>query len=464
MTHKHSWSNKTAIVIGSSMAGLLAARVLANYVEQVTLIERDTFPAAGENRKGVPQGRHAHAVLAHGLQIMEGFFPGLIDTLISAGADYGDASELARWYHEGDYHQPAASGINAINISRPHLEAEIRTRLLALPNLQAWQGCDVLGLLTTPDSSRVTGVRVIRRRPGSAEETLSADLVIDASGRGSRSPAWLADLGYERPPEESVKIGVNYTSCTYERRPEHMPGVNALIMAASPEDPRVGVLLSQEDNRWILTVAAYMGEQIPLDHDGLCAYVRSMASPHLYEVIKDARPLSDPVAHKIPTNLRRRYDRLRRFPAGYLVIGDALCSFNPIYGQGMSVAALEAQALGVCLAGGEHTLAQRFFTRAAQIIDTPWSTAVGNDLRLPAIEGPRTLMTRFINWYITRLHRAAHHDALVSAAFLKVIHLLAPPPSLLHPAVVWRVLRGNLRTAAITGHTPQLHPGIQKER
>lgn len=435
-------TGRKAIVIGASMGGLLAARALANHFAQVTLLERDSFPAPGENRKGVPQGRHAHAVLAQGLQIMEGYFPGLTDRLVSLGADYGDVSDLARWYHEGDCHQPTVSGVNAINVSRPRLEAEVRARVLALPNVQAVEGCDVLGLLASPDNGRITGVRLIRRKAGSAEESLVADLVVDASGRGSRSPAWLETLGYERPGEEAVKIGVTYTSCQYRRRPEHMPGVNALIVAAAPHNPRAGVLLSQEGNRWMLTVAAYLGEQIPQDHVGLLAFVRSMATPALYDVIANAEPIGDPVPHKIPSNLRRRYERLSRFPEGYLVMGDALCSFNPIYAQGMSVAAMEAAALDGCLAQGPARLAQRFFKQAGKIIDIPWGTAVGNDLRFPEVEGRRSPMTRFINWYLEKLHHAAHRDAVVSVAFLKVVNLVAPPPSVMRPGIAWRVLRG----------------------
>jgi 2-polyprenyl-6-methoxyphenol hydroxylase-like FAD-dependent oxidoreductase len=434
-----------AVVIGASMGGLLAARVLANHFEKVTLLERDSFPAAGENRKGVPQGRHAHAVLAQGLQIMESYFPGLTNRLVSLGADYGDVSDFARWYHEGDCHRPTVSGVNAINISRPRLEAEVRARVLALPNVQAVEECDVLGLLATPDKGRVTGVRLIRRKAGSAEESVTADLVVDTSGRGSRSPAWLEGLGYERPAEEAVKIGVTYTSCQYRRKPEHMPGVNALIVAASPDNPRGGVLLSQEGNWWMLTVAAYLGQQIPQDHTGLLAYVRDMATPALFDVVANAEPIGDPVPHKIPSNLRRQYERLSRFPEGYLVLGDALCSFNPIYGQGMSVAAMEAAALDGCLVQGEARLAQRFFKQAGKIIDIPWGTAVGNDLRFPEVEGPRSPMTRFINWYLEKLHHAAHRDSAVSVAFLKVVNLVAPPPSVLRPGIVWRVLRGNLR-------------------
>lgn len=444
MSTQQTGAGGAAVVIGASIGGLLAARALAEHYGQVLLLERDTLPAAGGHRKGTPQSRHAHAVLVRGLAVIEGYFPGLTAALVAQGADYGDVSQNARWFHEGAHHRPAVSGHHAINVSRPLLEATVRARLRELPNVQLVDGCDVLGLLTTPDAARVSGVRVIRRRADSAEESLAADLVVDASGRGSRSAAWLEALGYARPVEDVVQIGVTYTSCEYRRRAEQRAGPVALIVAASPEQPRGGVLLSQEGDRWILTAAGYLGAQAPLTHAGLLEYVGGMAVPALYEVLKDAEPVSEPVAYKIPSNLRRRYERLARFPQGFLVFGDALCSFNPIYAQGMSVAALEAEALGACLEQGEDDLAQRFFAQAAAIIDPPWATAVGNDLRFPEVAGPRTAMTRLIAWYLGKLHHAAHHDAELSLAFLKVANLLEPPPSLLRPGIAWRVLRGNL--------------------
>jgi 2-polyprenyl-6-methoxyphenol hydroxylase-like FAD-dependent oxidoreductase len=459
MSKQQTGAGGTAVVIGASMGGLLAARALAEHYGQVLLLERDTLPAAGGHRKGTPQSRHAHAVLVRGLEIMEGYFPGLIAALVAQGADYGDVSQNARWFHEGGHHRPALSGHNAINVSRPLLEATVRARLLELPNVKLVDGCDVLGLLTTPDAARVSGVRVIRRRADSAEESLAADLVVDTSGRGSRSAAWLEALGYDRPVEDAVHIGVTYTSCEYRRRPEQRAGPVALIIAASPEQPRGGVLLSQEGDRWILTAAGYLGAQAPLTHAGLLEYVGGMGVPALYEVLKDAEPLSEPVAYKIPSNLRRRYERLARFPQAFLVFGDALCSFNPVYAQGMSVAALEAKALGACLEQGDENLAKRFFAQAAAIIDTPWTTAVGNDLRFPEIAGPRTAMTRFITWYLGKLHRAAHHDAALSIVFLKVVNLLEPPPSLLRPGVVWRVLRGNLWPRQGVGRLTRRRPG-----
>lgn len=447
-----SKSGNKAIVIGASMAGLLAARALAAHFEEVVLLERDILPEIGENRKGVPQGKHIHILLERGRQLMEKHLPGLTDDLTGHGAVHiKDASLTVRWFNRGSYHEPGASGISGLGVSRPTLEALVRARVLALPNVRVFEGCRVLGLVTEDDSgqgfSRVAGVRLDDRKSGNGEKTMFADLVVDASGRGSRSPAWLDELGYTKPQEEEVRIGLGYTSCYFRRKPEHIPGLNGIVIFATPPDKRMGVILAQDGNRWVVTLGGYLGEHAPTDYPGFLEYARKLSAPHIYEVIKDAELLSGPAAYTFPANLRRHYEKLDRFPQGYLVFGDALCSFNPIYGQGMTVAAMESAALGECLAEGHDNLAERFFTRASKIIDTSWSITVGNDLNYPEVEGPRTPMVRFLNWYIGKLHLAAHHDAAVSIAFLKVINMVASPPAILRPGIVWRVIKGNLRSS-----------------
>lgn len=445
MSEQIDKKGKTAIVIGASMAGLLAARALADHFEQVTLLERDTFPAPGANRKGVPQGKHTHVLLERGRDIMERFLPGLMDELTGHGAvTIADVSSNVRWFHSGGYHRPGVSGFSGIGVSRPTLEASVRERVLALPNVQAIQDCNVLGLVTTADKTRVTGVRLVRRQVGNAKETVTADLVVDASGRGSRSPAWLERLGYRRPEAEEVRIGMGYVTCYFRRQPAHIPGIEGISLMPTPPDKRLAVLLAQDGNRWVLTIGGYLGDHAPTDYPGFLEAARLLPSPDIYNVVKDAEPLGVPVAYKFPANLRRRYDKLPSFPKGYLVIGDALCSFNPIYGQGMTVAALEAVALGECLAKRRGGLARDFFAKASKIIDASWSAAVGTDLSFREIEGPRTPMVRFLNWYISKLHVAAHSDAQVSIAFLKVINMIAPPPSIMHPRIVGRVMKANL--------------------
>ena len=447
MSESNIYQNKKAIVIGASMAGLLTARVLSDRFDRVILIERDIFPAPGENRKGVPQGKHTHVLLERGHRIMESFFPGLTDELAQQGAALiEDVGTDVRWIQGDAYLQPGASGISGVGVSRPTLEWLIRKRVLALPNVKAIQDCSVSELVTVEanGSSRVTGVRFVNRQNGRKEESMNADLIVDASGRGSRSPVWLEDMGYEQPEDEEIKIGVGYTTCIYRRKSGQLSGLKGITIMASPPSKRLGVMLAQDGKRWVLTLGGYLGEHAPSDYPGFLEFARSLPAPHIYNVIKDAELLREPVAFTFPANLRRHYEKLNRFPEGYLVIGDALCSFNPIYGQGMTVAAMEAKALENCLADGGSQLARRFFARASQIIDVSWNAAVGNDLKSPEIEGPRTPMLRILNWYLDKLQLAAHHDAVLSAAFLKVINMVAPPPSILNPRIVWRVLKGNL--------------------
>ena len=436
-----------AVVIGASMGGLLAARALADYYEQVTVLERDSFPPPGAPRKGVPQGRHAHGLLASGRDVLEGLFPGLTAELVGQGGRTSDISELARWHMDGAYLCRFHSGLIGLVVSRPLLEAQVRTRLLALPNVRAIEDCDVRGVVASADRSRITGVRLKRRAPEGVEEVLEADLVVDAGGRGSQAPAWLADLGYPAPEEERVRIGVGYTSRVYRRTPTDLGGDLAAIVAPLPGQKRGGVMIAQEGERWIVTLFGYVGDHAPTDEAGFLAYAKSLPAPDIYTVIKDAEPLSELVTYKYQANQRRRYERLARLPEGLLVFGDALCSFDPVYGQGMSVAALETRVLQQCLASGAAGLPRRFFQQASKVVDIPWSIAVGGDLRIPEVEGQRTAMVRFINWYMSKLQVAAHRDPVVTLAFHRVTNLLAPPPSILHPRIAVRVLWGNLRPA-----------------
>jgi 2-polyprenyl-6-methoxyphenol hydroxylase-like FAD-dependent oxidoreductase len=433
-----------AVVIGASIGGLLAARVLADYYDAVTLVERDTFPTAGESRKGVPQGRHAHGLHARGRVVLEQLFPGFTQEMVAQGGIVLDISREFRWYANGGFHQPTDSGLEGLVVSRPRLEAEVLARVLALPNVHAIQECDVPGVVTSEDQARVSGVRLARHANNGNEEVLAADLVVDATGRGSRSPAWLAEMGYEKPEEERVRIDLGYTTRLYRRTPDQLAGTRGLAIVGAPPDGRNGVVIAQEDDRWVVTLGGYNGDFAPLDPQGFVEFARRLPTLTIYNMIKDAEPLTDPLPFRTPSNQWRHYERLTRFPEGYLIFGDAICSFNPVYGQGMTVAANEALVLQECLAQGSANLARRFFKGVKPVLDAPWSVAVGNDRQLPHVEGERTRMDQFINWYIGKVHLAAHNDGVLSVAFLRVLNMMAPATSLLHPLMALRVLRGNL--------------------
>ncbi len=435
-----------AIVIGASIGGLLAARALADYYQQVTILERDIFPLPGQNRKGVPQDRHAHGLLSKGREVLEQLFPGITEELKAQGALSADLLQQTRWFTNGGYlYQKSQSDLIGLFVSRPLLEAQVRKRLLSLPNIKVIENCDVLGLLTTPDHTRIVGVRLIdRRADGSSESALNADLVVDATGRRSESPVWLEKLGYEKPQEEQVRVGISYMTRIYRRRPEDLQGDLATIVSPSLPNWRYGVIMAQEGDRWIVTIGGYLGDRAPRDEKGFLEFAKSIPAQEVYEVIKDAEPLSELLPYKFPTNQRHHYEGMARFPEGYLVFGDAICSFNPIYGQGMTVAALESLALQNCLAQGSQNLRARFFKEAAKVVDIAWSIAANNDLRITQMTGAGSPMVRFLNWYMSKLHVAARRDRVVAIAFLHVSNLMASPKSLMHPRISLRVLWGNL--------------------
>lgn len=434
-----------AVVIGASIGGLLAARVLADHFRTVTLLERDDLPAGAEHRKAITHGRHAHGLLAQGRMALEDLFPGLTAKLHARGGLRGDLTGDVLWHVNGGPHLRFASGIEGLLVSRPLLEAEIRARVLALPNVRVETGIEVRALLTNPDGTVVTGVLSSARSRPDQETARRADLVVDASGRGSRLPHWLKALGSEPPREERVKADLHYVTREYRRRPGDVGGLNAAVLPASPTQKRSAVLLAMEDDRWIMTLVGRGSDAPPNDEAGMRAFARSLPTPEFTEIVERAEPVTAPLVYGFPFSQRRRYEELQRFPLGLLAFGDSICSFNPVFGQGMTAAALEAGALRASLASSGQDLAQDFFARAARIVDIAWAVVTGADARIHNLAKYNGAMNRFIQGYIDRVHLAARHDREVCVAFHRVANLMEAPPSLLKPRIALRVLRAMWR-------------------
>jgi 2-polyprenyl-6-methoxyphenol hydroxylase-like FAD-dependent oxidoreductase len=435
-----------AVVLGASMAGLLAARSLADFFDTVTVVERDPLPDTGTARRGVPQGRHLHALLARGAQAIEEMFPGVLDELVLDGAQYFDGQDLSRLYYDMGGHLLARSGsapsFTAYCATRPFLEDHVRARVRRIANVTLLDEHYIVGLISTPDS-RVAGVRIVSRRTGEPA-TLIADLVVDATGRAARTPTWLDSLGYERPREDRVVMQLSYASQPL-RMATDTPRELAFLVGIVPGRPRGVVLFHCENDTWIVTVIGVAGQEPPCDLAGMCEFVEGFAPARLLAAVRAAEPVGEPVRHRMPCSRWRRYDKMRRFPEGLLVTGDAICSFNPIYGQGMTVAALEALALRDCLSRGTKDLARRFFRAAAAPIRQAWQLSANPDLALPEIDGTPPLPVRVFNVYVDRVLTAAECDAATFNQFMRVTSMVDPGTRLLRPAMIWRVARANYR-------------------
>jgi 2-polyprenyl-6-methoxyphenol hydroxylase-like FAD-dependent oxidoreductase len=427
------------------MAGLTAARVLAERFESVTVLDRDELPTEVSARKGVPQGRHPHALLAAGEQVLEGLFPGLVAELVAAGAVRTDGGADGWFFQFGGHRSRHRSGLEVTFMSRPLLEGTVRRRVATLPNVTLHPRTPVAGVRASTDHRRVVGVAL------ADGGSLDADLVVDATGRNGSCLRSLRGLGFPEPPVTSIGIGMGYASRVLRRSPGDLPdGASwAVVIGSPPAGLRQGFVLPLEGDRWIVDLNGYFGDHAPTDDAGFLAYAESLPSPEIAEVLRRAEPLTDVVTHRTPSSQRRHFEKLRHVPAGYVAIGDVVCSFNPIYGQGMSSAALQAQALGRALdrySAADPRLPRHHYRLAARVVANPWQVAATADLAYPQTTGRRPPGTALLNGYLERAVRASHTSPEVCDATARVQHLLAPPSSLLRPAVVARVVREGMRT------------------
>jgi 2-polyprenyl-6-methoxyphenol hydroxylase-like FAD-dependent oxidoreductase len=456
-----------AVVLGGSIAGLFAARVLADAYDEVLVVDRDVLTGTAGPRRGAPQGRHINGLLARGQEVMEELYPGITDELVADGCPTGDLAGDVRWYFNGKHLEQRHAGLVCIAATRPMLERHIRERTSALPNVTFAERHDILALTTTADHSRVTGVKVQRQDGDAGEEVITADLVVDATGRGSRTPVWLEELGYPRVEEERKKIGLAYVTQHY-RLPDdpHSPYAGDLSInpVANVNLPR-GAIFVRTDGRQIeLTTYGLLGDHPPTDQEGLYAWMASLGIPEITETLKHVEPLDKPVAFRFPTTLRRRYEKMARFPHGLLLTGDAVTCFNPVYAQGMSVAALCAVTIREHLhSGAAPDPGQYFSDLAKNVIDPPWEMTNTVDLSFPGVPGERTLKIRMGQKFLKLVQLAATRDGAVTAAYMRAAGLVERPESLMRPGMLLRVLANCWRAPYRGAPTrQQLQPVAQR--
>jgi 2-polyprenyl-6-methoxyphenol hydroxylase-like FAD-dependent oxidoreductase len=382
-----------------------------------------------------------------GTRILDELFPDLVEEMVVGGLPMiQDLTELrfAPGGHPllltGRPEQPFIC-----QSSRSYLEGHLQARVRALPGVEIIDNCASIGPIASPSGDRVTGVRILPRADGSVEQSIDTDLVVDATGRGSRMPAWLETIGYPKPQEEKLEIQLKYASRHLRLRPGALDGRKVVAMGAQPARPTGFVLAAQEGDRWILTAIGYDNHHPPTDPTGFLAFVEAIAPPDIVAAIRAAEPLDDIVAHRFPANVRRRYDKLPRFPVGLLVFGDAICSLNPSYALGMSVAMQQAKALRDSLNDGDRHLARRFFRAASKSVDRAWMITVGGDLALPQIRGRRPVSVRIVNAYLNRVMTAAERDTVLAERFFRVAGLQDPPARMFRLDTAFRTLADGRR-------------------
>ncbi|HEX7275916.1 MAG TPA: hypothetical protein VF244_00940, partial [Acidimicrobiales bacterium] len=397
------------------------------------------------------QGRHPHILLAAGARLLEGWFPGILDELKASGAVDVDLCEDFHWYQGGGYQRRPASAARGPAMSRPLLEHTVRRRVEALANVTIRDRTAVEGLIADASGTRVTGVRL------AGGEEVASDLVVDASGRPARTLAWLHELGYQPPPTSVVEVDTRYVSRRYRRTDLPARDWKAAAVVGDPASKRLAMLLPMEDDQWILGMAGVNGESAPTDDAGMLAYAHTFESSVIADVMAASEPVGEPVTHRFPANLRRHVERLRRFPLGWVLLGDAVCSFDPIYGQGMTSAALQAEALGVQLdrsAAIDRAFARSYFRAVNKIVKIPWSIAVGGDFVYEGTTGKKPLGTDMVNRYMNQVVRAGQHDDEVAIRLNEVVALLRSPQTLMAPAFVLRVLRAARRGTGAESAVP----------
>ena len=450
-----------ALVLGASISGLLTARVLSGYFDHVTVVERDVLPDGAEHRRGVPQDRQPHLLQVGGAQALDELFPGILDELAAAGSAVL-MEDYSTFHIDIGGHILAKAGIPKKPVTfylqtRPFLESHVRRRVRTLANVTILDGHTVTDLAAT-DSASVAGAKVTS--PDGDRQIINADLVVDAMGRGGRTPAFLRRHGFGQPAEDKVVARV-----TYSAQLVHWPidTLTAVLIGVdpTPERPIGMTLIPQENSTAMFWLGGMVGHEPPAQFQAMIECAEPFSPPEVIAALRTATPIGPASQHRIPAAVWRRYDRMKRFPSGLLVVGDAISVFNPTYGQGMSVAALQALALQRCLTRGDRDLGRRFFKAAAKPTAAAWGLAAAADLAYPEAQGDRNLQVKLSHRLEKPLLTAAQSDIEVYSQVLKVSAFVTPPSSLLSPGFLLRVLRGALQGSR-DGHRAEPPGGVQQ--
>ena len=434
-------SGEHAVVIGASISGMCAARVLSDFYDRVTVFERDELPDGPANRSAVPQGRHVHLLMARGAQELETHFPGLLDDMVAAGVpileNRPDCIHFGAAGHVLGTTRRLRDEFTAYVPSRPQLEWQIRRRAAAIANVDIVRA-GIAEPTFDADRQRVTGVRL------DTGEAIPADLVVDAAGRGTRLPVWLEQWGFDRPPEHSVDVGIAYA--THQLRiPDGLITEKVVVAGASHNQLRGLGMLCYEDGTWGLTTFGVAKVEPPHDFAGMCALADEVVPPHIAAAIRQGEPIGEVAFHKYPASRWRRYHKLERFPSGILPFGDAVASFNPTFGQGMTMSSLQAGHLRRVLESPGADLAREFNAATAKSTFPVWTMNAIGDLVLHRASGRTPWWYGPVGGLFDQFLGAAETDPVLAEWFLRRFSLLDSLYMVPSMRLVGRTIRHNMR-------------------
>ncbi|UGY94211.1 FAD-dependent oxidoreductase [Streptomyces gobiensis] len=464
-----------AVVVGASISGLLTAQVLTRHYERVTLVERDALPDGPQFRKGVPQARHPHALLAKGRQILAEMFFGIHQQFLDAGAiEVEWPTDLLQHGEAGwEYRGPRGAGLTTISATRSLIDWVVRRNVLAAAGVSVLTRHEAVGLVSDDGARSVSGLRVRQRGSATAGvRELAADLVVDASGRDSKAVRWLEQLGTEPPAETRINPRQGYATAVFRRERGSLDDWRTLVCLPYPGRPRGCVMVPVEGDRWIATVTGCGGDYPPTELDGYLDFARSLEGGVLHEAVAGAELLEPIRGYRDMANILWHYERLPRQPERFLVIGDAACAFNPVYAQGMTVAALAADTLRDCLQryarrGTTAGLSRHFQRRLAATVKAPWQMATGQDLAFPGTAGRPGLTDRMMQPYLSRVMRASAAGPPAAYQVNRVMHMIDSASALFRPAMVRAALTpgqsGSAAPVPAAGPNPVSPPHARPE-
>jgi len=426
---------KKAVVMGGSIAGLLAARVLSDYFENVTIIERDNYAENHKVRNGTPQANHIHLLLAKGKKIFQEFFPELEQDLMENGANKIDFLNDSKYLLPSGWAQRFDSGIITFTCTRTLLENTIRQQIQKIPKIKIEKKIHITSLI----SEKLNNVGL----QTSDGKKIHADLIVDCTGRNTKTPSWLEDVGYLKPAETKVDSFVGYATRRYIPPKNNRTWKMLVILNKPTTNPRTGVIYPIEDGKWLVGLYGIGKNYPPTDEQGFLEFTKNLENNDLYEALKDATPDSEIHGYKVQGSRKYHYEDMKRWPENFIVLGDAVAVFNPFYGQGMTSSALGAEVLGDMLKHGkmEKGFTRKFQKRLAKAISLPWILGTSEDMRWPTTIGKRPdMITRMVQDHAQRVLLLGPKSSLATKSFLQMTHMIKSPVVIFHPLILLQLV------------------------